>query len=225
MPGIFCLALFILLVFTSSQCERDDAPIFEDFIFVLPSFSINPSDSIITKGDTLWLIADIPDTLFELNSGRYYQIQKPFLVSSIVARRLITKELYYSQQPGAIASFDFINKLGSIGNLSETFGTLKLEWINNHYRVLIGILPTRVGVYSISLLNPEEFDLSSINLGFSTDGRKRIPVYRHIYYSINNGNTNFELFRKHCRAVSVDFPTVGNIFYEQRSTFTFRVVE
>jgi hypothetical protein len=84
---------------------------------------------------------------------------------------------------------------------------------------------TAVGVYSINILNPEEFDLSSITLGLTADGRKRIPVYRHIYYPINNGNTNFELFRKHCKAVSLDFPTEQNIYYEQKGIFTFRVVE
>ncbi|MCX7638102.1 MAG: hypothetical protein N2044_09695 [Cyclobacteriaceae bacterium] len=216
---------FILFVIMSGfKCQEEKMPQFEDFVFVIPVV-INPSDSIVLLNDTIWFIGNFPDTLFELNSGEYFKIQKPTLVASLIARRLIGSEFSYSQQPGAIPSFDFVSRVGGVSNPGQSFATLTFIWSEKHYKCRFGIKPKQRGIFTINILNPEQFDLSEINLGLTSDGRQRIPVYRNIYFVVNNGKTNFELFQKHCKAASLDYPTEQNIYYEQKGTFTFRVVE
>jgi hypothetical protein len=222
-PGIKFLALIIVLSTCAMRCEDQKIPQFEEFVFVIP-VKIIPSDSIVHLNDTIWFIADFPDTLFDLNLGKYFKIQKPSLVASLITRRLIGRGINYSQQPGAIENFDFINKIGGTSNLSQTFATLTLLWSEGHYQCEFGIKPKQTGVFAINILNPEKFDLSGIKLGYTSDGRERIPVYRNIYFIINDGSTNFELFAKHCKAASLEYPTEQNIYYEQKGIFTFRVV-
>lgn len=223
-PGIKFLALIIVLSTCAMRCENEINPVFEDFIFVLP-FSIDPSDSVITKGDTLWLTTSIPDTLYEFNSGKYYKFERQFFAFTIIIKKLLGKQFYYTEQPGAIPSFGFTNYLGYAHEFSQSFGTITLEHQDNYVKCLIAIIPNTTGVYAFSLLAPAELDISTINLGKTSDGRLRKPVYRGIYFVINDGESNFDLYKQHCKAVSLDIPSSSNIYFEQKGTFTFRVIE
>lgn len=224
MPGKFCLAFITLLALTAFRCEKDELPFFEDIIFVLP-LRINPPDSLISLGDTLWLTANIADTLYEYNSLRYYKLQKSPFISSFMINNLVNKEIYHTYQPGAVALFEFANITGFVHALSQSFGTLTFLYRDNRYELEIGIVPKSTGVFAFSLLQPSEFDLSSLKLEPTKDGRKRIPVYRGFFFVINEGETNFSLFQAHCKPGSLEYPTPANVYFEQKGTFTFRVVE
>jgi hypothetical protein len=72
----------------------------------------------------------------------------------------------------------------------------------------------------------EQIDLKPIiDLGITPNGRKKIPVYEAFYFVVNEGVTNFELFKEHCKAESIENPAPINVYYEQKGSFTFRVVE
>jgi hypothetical protein len=100
---------------------------------------------------------------------------------------------------------------------------------------MIGLLPKSTGVYSLAFLLPQQlhkgFDEGLhleevIQLGQSVTAAERMPVYKSIYYVINDGNVNFSLFQKHCIAVSTSTaPTEPNIYFERKGTFTFRVAD
>jgi hypothetical protein len=101
--------------------------------------------------------------------------------------------------------------------------------VTYHYQ--IGLIGTSTGIYTVNFLWPidlhglpeEQVDLRSvIDLG-EENGRPRVPVYEAFYFVVNNGENNFEMFKEHCKAASIDDPSTINLFYEQKGTFTFRV--
>jgi hypothetical protein len=57
---------FALLLFglTASKCEKEEPPSFQELIFVL-NLEINPKDSLVGRNDTLWITAEINDSILE----------------------------------------------------------------------------------------------------------------------------------------------------------------
>ncbi|KXK31558.1 MAG: hypothetical protein UZ12_BCD005000290 [Bacteroidetes bacterium OLB12] len=211
----------------ASKCEKEEPPFFQELIFVL-NLEINPKDSIVVKDDTLWITAEFNDSILEYNSNKHLKIPDFDFLNTIGFFKLIGNQITFSNQPGAIESFQFINTIGSISNLRDTFADFNLTYDNNNgnYSCKIGVIPKTEGVFSINFLRPRELDLSEvIKLPDTPEGRKVLPFYRNIYYVINGGQTNFDLYKKHCIASSERLVTTDNIYYEQKGTFTFRVID
>jgi hypothetical protein len=76
-------------------------------------------------------------------------------------------------------------------------------------------------------LPEEQIDLvPHINLGTTSEGRPKVPIYEAFFFIINEGETNFDLFVEYCRSGSVEQPSdFKNVYAEQKATFTFRVVD
>lgn len=221
--GILCLILFFGL--SALQCKDDETPQFQDIIFLL-DFEINPSDSLIKKNDTLWITSEFSDNIFEYNSNSSIKISDFNFQNTIGFFRLTGKDKLLSDQPGALESFQFVNLIGSVSVPRETFANFNLSYSNGMYSCRIGLIPKSKGVYSINFLSPANLDLTnSVILPDAPDGRKTLPAYRNIYYVINDGRTNFDLYKKHCVASSEIVATPPLIFYEQKGTFTFRVTD
>ena len=133
----------------------------------------------------------------------------------------------FGDQPGATAQFNFIQEIGSIPFFGETFSDFKLVYINEKYVSKIGIIPQSTGVYCLNFLGPSQLELKSVtDLGRTLDGRQRIPAYETLFFIINGGNNNLSLLRENCILSSDSNPNNYRAFYyEQKGTFTFRVVE
>jgi hypothetical protein len=219
--------LLILIVLTTTTCFRcDPEQDWEglDVRFVL-SFSIQPSSETVRVGDTLWLTAQMDDEIPEYTSGRKYKLVDFDFNCNIGFFELTGRELGLSQQPGAAERFTIANKVGSIDNIRDTFADLNLVYQNQQYVCRIGIVPTNAGVYSINFLFPRGLDFSGIDFGYSENGKRFRPYYALMYYVINNGTANnVDLMRAHCKLGSDLDPETGIVFYEQKGTFTFRVV-
>lgn len=180
----------------------------------------------MAKNDTLWITAEFNDSILDFNSNKRIKIPDFDFLSTIGFFKLIGKQIFFADQPGAVESFRFVNTIGSIANLRDTFADFKFAYTNGSYSCRIGVMPKSTGVFSINFLRPPELDLSNtLKLPDTPEGRKVLPLYRNIYYVINEGQTNFELYKKHCEASSERLVTTDNIYYEQKGTFTFRVVE
>ncbi len=218
---------FALLLFglTASKCEKEEPLLFQELIFVF-NLEINPKDSIVAKNDTLWITAEFNDSILEYNSNKRLKIPDFDFLNTIGFFKLIGNKVIFSNQPGATESFQFINLIGSVSNLRDTFADFTFNYNNGFYSCRIGVIPKATGVFSINFLRPPELSLSKIlMLPDTPDGRKVIPFYRNIYYVINDGITNFELYKKHCVASSEILVTTDMIYYEQKGTFTFRVID
>lgn len=224
--GVVSLAL-LLISLTGSRCEREEAPMYRDFIFVLP-FEINPTDSLISLGDTLWLTAEFDNKIEDFISNEKIELIDFNFRTRVGFFKLTGKNIGLPNQPGATDFFQVINKKGLIFNPRDTFTDFKFDYTSGTYSCEIGILPKSKGVFCLNFLSPapEDINLSkTIILPDTSDDRRVIPLYRNIYYVINEGITNFDLYKKHSVASSEILVTTDNIYYEQKGTFTFRVVD
>lgn len=220
------------LLSCTSGCKKEPAPEFLDFIFEVP-LQITPVQDTVNIGDTLWLEADFPDTVKEHNSGKYYQLLPTDFNfrTRIGFFRLVSVKGDISDQPGFTQGFDIVNQVGSVERLQETFGDFKLRHSQNRYQARIGIIARQPGVGCINFLTTavrngsagKDENLSFLDLGKTPQGGSRKAVLREIYHVINQGDTNFDLFRQHCRAISLEKPIEPNVYYEQKATFTFVV--
>ncbi|MBX2946264.1 MAG: hypothetical protein KF725_10555 [Cyclobacteriaceae bacterium] len=218
--------IFLSISFFAFRCEEDKSPEFVFMIFELP-FNVTPGNDYINVGDTLWITSEIPDTIHEYYSGDYYKIVNFDFSFSLGIRKLVSGGFNFGDQPGATAQFNFIQEIGSIPFFGETFSDFKLVYINEKYVSKIGIIPQSTGVYCLNFLGPSQLELKSVtDLGRTLDGRQRIPAYETLFFIINGGNNNLSLLRENCILSSDSNPNNYRAFYyEQKGTFTFRVVE
>jgi len=220
--SLISLLLLYLIATTAFRCKEKD-PEFIVMSFTLP-FSVSPLNPEFQIGDTLWIEAAFSENLEEFNSKSYYSLKNFDFKSKIGLLKLINPNLDLSSQPSATDYFEFIPKIGTVPFIGETFSPFTLEYRDNHYYFKLGLIPKQKGVYALSFLSPGELDLRpGLTLGKSNDGLDIIPDYEWLLFTINNGNTNFDLFKKNCKALSIAFPTIPNIYYEQKGTFTFEV--
>ncbi len=225
--GILSLVLLLFISLTASRCEREEDPMYRDFIFVL-NFEINPADSLISLGDTLWLTAEFDNKIEDFISKEKFELIDFNFKTLLGFFRLQGKTIGLPLQPGATSSFDLVNKKGSVSNAFETFADFDFDYNSGMYSCEIGIVPKSKGVFCLNFLSPASRDIrlsNTITLPDTPDGRKVIPLYRNIYYVINEGQTNFDLYKKHSVASSEILVTTDNIYYEQKGTFTFRVID
>lgn len=231
--GSWSLLLLIILAMSGSGCGDNDEPEFVFMAFLIP-ITITPPGEQIQLGDTLWISGSFPDTLEEFHSGKYFRFENFDFKSKICLHKLIDKEKNVGEQPGAFSHFSVSNKIGSLEQTSSICGTVNFSFSGDQYNYKIGLLAGSTGVFSTNFLWPidlhgmpdEQIDLRPIiKLENTPDGRKRIPVYEAFYFVVNEGATNFELFKAHCKAESLKNPAPINVFYEQKGSFTFQVVE
>lgn len=222
--GSLSLLLIILLTLTGARCGDDKDPVYVFLIFEIP-ITIHPPNETINLGDTLWLEGDFPDTLRDIRSGIFYKLEDFDFKSKICINRLQNNELYLSEQQPAFGAFNYV---GGTSQTSSVCGNLIFSYVNNYYAYKVGLTPITTGVFNIFINRPidlngmpeDRIDLEPyIDLGYTADGRKRIPVYEAFQFVINNGTTNFELYKQHCK------PGVDVVPSEELGSFTFRVVE
>jgi hypothetical protein len=215
------------------QCKDNKDPEFVFMTFILP-ISIEPKVVEWGVGDTLWITGAFPDTLLELHSGNYYRLTDFNFKSKVCMARLVDPGLYLSQQPPAIQDFSFVSITGSFTYPGTLCGDFNFIYDQGKYRYRIGVVPHSLGAYNLYFIWPidlhglpeEQIDLRpAINLARTPDGTERIPVYEAFYYVINDGNTNFEIFKNSYRATSLEDPSDLNVYTEQKGSFAFRVVE
>jgi hypothetical protein len=227
LTGLLGLLTLLLLILSSARCD-DEKPFASQLLtFILPA-TILPSDSIALVGDTLWITADVPDSLLELNTGKKYRLPNyDFGQTSIVIRKLIDNKLGLGDQGSAANYFDFIDEDNQITFPGETFVDIKFIYdkIRQSYQLRIGIIPTETGVFCIYFLSPQDLDYQGIlDLGKHENGATIFPVYEDLVFPINKGANNFELFKKNCLDGSQGSPESYRTNYRY-VTFTFRVTE
>lgn len=197
-------------------------------IFIIP-LTLMPIQETFQVNDTLMLEAVFPDTVKEFNSGKYFKIQDFDFAARIIMVKLVSPELYLSQQPGNSFSYGVVSEMGSIIVAGSLGGFLLFEHWKDTYFIKAKLVPKVPGLYNISFLsgyvsNHRRLD-DRINLGHTADGRKKIPVLRNIYFVVNEGNNNFQLLNENSMLALTNFYVPNNIYGERYGTFTFRVVE
>ncbi len=222
--GSWSLFLLIFLLLTSSKCNEEKHPEFVFMIFEIP-IAVRPETETLSLSDTLWINGQFPDTLREIHSGKYFKLENFDFKSKICISGIGNNQLYASQQQPA---FDEFNYLGDLKQTSSICGSVTFNYSDNKYLYKIAVIPKSTRVFNIFFNRPvdlhgfsdEQIDLIPyINLGVTIEGRNRIPVYEAFLFIVNNGNTNFELFKQNA------MPGTDIVPSEEKGSFTFRVVE
>lgn len=222
--------LFFLLSLTILSCDQKEPfaqPV--EFIFKIP-MTLAPIQSSYLIGDTLWLNANFSNKIAELNSGNDYYINPTnFSFNTFIGLKKLTyHDKYFSNQPGAINSFEIVNKTGELKISGPTFGDASYKYQNDKHQLSIGIIARDTGVFSISLLDgwivkKNKPDLSYIDLPNSITGEPQIALFKRIFYYINNGHNNFNLLESNSQLTLFSNPSPDNINYEKEATYTFRI--
>jgi len=224
--GFTSLLLYLFLITTTGfQCDREKDPDFVLMTFVVP-ITIEPSSADFKLGDTLWVRADFSETMKELNSQTDYTLKDFDFKSKIGLLKLVNPNANLGYQPSATNEITVVPRIGSIPYVGETFSPFDFSFVGNRYKLKIGLIPKKAGIYSVNFLPPGDAqdDLQGyIELGFNSNGQKRIPQLEFIFFEINEGKTNFDLFQLNCTAESINNPLPVNVYYEQKGTFTFYV--
>ncbi len=86
--------------------------------------------------------------------------------------------------------------------------------------------PNRAAVYCLRFLGAERLDYTGVvDLGRANNGTVVIPIYKGVFFPINEkGANNYELFKAHCLAFYDGIDSI-EYYLEAKGTFTFRVVE
>lgn len=225
----YSLLFSLTMLLFAARCDNEKPFASQEITFVLPA-KVNPEDSLVNVGDTIWLEVNTPDLLYEFNSKKRYRLSDfNFGQTSIVVRQLVSKDKDLSDQLGAATSFHLIDEDGVITFPGDTFVDFNFHYneVASKYVIMIGFVPKTRGVYCLQFLSSDNVQYDGIvNLGKDRDGATIIPVYKGIYFPINEtGNNNYELFKNNCRALySGSLDSVG-YYREFKGTFTFRVVE
>jgi hypothetical protein len=231
--GPSALTLFLLLIFAALRCDEEKDPEHVFMSFLIP-IRIAPQTDQFEIQDTIWVDGTFPDTLQEFYSGNYYKLPAFDFKSKLCIVELVDKSRYVSDQAGAMEQFGIVNRIGSVNQVSSICGSIDFVYKDESYHYKIGLVTDNPGVFTINFpwpidlhgLPEEQIFLTPvIDLGVTADGRPRIPVYAAFYFVVNDGSTNFDLFKENCRAASLENPAPINLFYEQKGSFTFSVIE
>lgn len=223
-------SLLLLLLFVSSafQCEQEKEPEFVPITLSIP-FTITPLSSTVFLGDTIWVTANFSEVFSEYKTTDEYVIKNFDFKSKVGLFKFINSNIIMGDQPSATDFFTFVPVTSTVPFIGETFSPFTFVYDNNQYKFKLGLVPKQRGVYCINFLPPGDIQgnfEAALDLGVNNMGQKRIPVLEYVLFVINDGNTNFDLFQKHCRATSTTFPgnqDFTNINYEQKGSFTFEV--
>ena len=230
LTGLTGLLTSLLFILCAARC--DEKPFASQLLtFILP-ITIQPSDSLVFIGDTLWIEADVSDSLTEFNTNKKYSLPNFDFgqtdKTSIGIKKLVNNQLGLPDQVSATSDFDLIEEIGEIVFPGETFidFNYKYDILNKKYSLRIGIIPKNKGIFCINLLRPDNLNYEGIiDLGKHSNGATIIPVYEDLVSPINSntGNNNFELFKQNCLDQSEGPPENYRTNY-RFVTFTFKVL-
>lgn len=214
------LATSMLVILLCMACEKDPKIERLYFEFEMP-FSITPSSDTVLVGDTLYLVGDFSDSLFDAASRKKFGLNCFPFPSFMTICELTFPDKNFAFQKGATDAFDLIFDNIYGGVTGSSYANVNLLCNNNRYYFRLKIVPRRRGVFSLKITDN---DVGSISLpdylAPSTPEIKRIPTARYNRHIFNQGNTHFEIFKKHAQHALPD----GNWpLLEEYGTYTFVV--
>jgi hypothetical protein len=221
--------LMLAMSCTLKNCgEKEKFPEFVDMIFMIP-LTITPVQQNFFVNDTIVIHATFPDSVLEFYTGKTYRLPNLDFKANISFLKLVSNTNYLSEQPGNAVDYQFIFNEGYISGNGKTGRDLLFGYQGNMYKLNIFLVPLKEGVNCIAFLSAYVIQHKRlddiINLGFTTDGRKRIPLLTNIFFTVNEGENNFTLLKQKSKLAINNVESPANLYGERYGTFTFRVVE
>ena len=230
LTGLLGLLTSLIFILSAARCDDEKPFASQELTFIIPA-TIEPTDDTLNIRDTLWLYVNSPDSLYEFNTKKKYKVPDfSFGQTSIIVRRLVGSTIDLSDQESAVSNFNLIDSTGSIVFLGETFVDIKFHYddILDRYMLKLGFNPKMAGVYCLQFLGPDVLNYEGvIDLGKNDKGATIVPVYKGMYFPINenSNDNNYQLFKDNCLSLYSGSSDSVGYYREFKGTFTFRVVE
>ncbi|OWY20857.1 hypothetical protein B6N25_10785 [Sphingobacteriales bacterium TSM_CSS] len=196
---------FYLLLFCSCRLFFD-MDCNDNYKFYLP-FTLYPAQDTFHINDTIWLHADFSDMLLDSNSLNYYKVENEYFESLFMIMSIDTV-------PEAIATPLFYVHVDT-GQYDTTYFYYDFLYTENRYKLHMGFIPTRKGLYSLHQLAWSHQEV---------DFQKRCPgELMDVFFTLNAGAENNGYFL----ALSPDtaIQNLPSDYYKSHGYYFFYVVE
>ena len=216
------LIVFASSVFAAGSCEKYHPKDIRQVLPLMP-VSITPLKDTFNVNDTLLFEIDIPETLKDSLSGQLVTCKNFNFSSTLRLRKLTDSTNSIRDQPGNGSDYEII--AASVGTIQSPPSTIFADWNmqyqNMRYKVKAKLILKNTGIMTISPLYLSPNQTQSATMGTNPDGETVYASFSQIKYFINNGLTNFYIYKQHCK--EVPFPNDSDNWVENTGTFTFVV--
>ena len=221
-PIIYFFLLFLLI--GGSSCRKKEVPREQvRFDFLVP-ITVSPLKDTISVGEELTFSTLFSDSVYDMNSAKRYYLPNFNWRPMIFIKKLVAPEKALSAQPYAGSKFEYINEVGGFTRANDIAATMKYVYENNQYKLTVKIKAKEKGVFSIDFANdflpgqvklPQEF-------APSMSGLTKEPVIGDMRNQINNGQTNYHIFKQNCLVETPGMAAI-NTWIAKNSMYTFVV--
>jgi len=177
----------MLFISVLTSCHKLCVP--SQYNFTGGDANINPDRDSIPAGDTLWFLSSIPVNLKYQNGNNsdsiYYDLSG---ATNMVTDFHLTTPLGLNEQVGAIDSFSFIPKKGSVQTNSlipHAGKTISYVEEGANYVVSLGIVAQKKGIYFLNIIDiyQAEKKCDKISVVIITNNEdNHLHYLREIYY-------------------------------------------
>ena len=222
-PIVYVLLLFILIGGSGSSCKKEvpREPLWFDFLIPI---TVAPLKDTISVGEELTFSTLFSDSVYDMKSAKRYYLPNFNWRPMIFISKLVAPEKALSAQLFAGSKFEYINVVGSFIIVADVAATMNYVYENNQYKLTVKIKPKEKGVFSVSFGN--DFNPNSVKLSQefapSTSGITYDPVIGDMRNQINNGQTNYHIFKHNCLVETPGLAAIDTWLYKN-STYTFVV--
>jgi len=210
------------LILVGASCEKYHP---EDIRIVWPIMpvSITPMKDTFNVNDTLAFEIDIPETLRDSLSGQLITCKNFNFSSFLDFHKLVYPDKNLGQQPSNGSDYTTINTgVGTIQSPpSASFANWNLQYSGIRYRIKAKLIVKQIGIMAITPIYSSPQQTQSATMGTNGNGETIYASFDKIKYFINNGQTNFHIYKQHCKPSSAY--TDEQNWLENTGTFTFVV--
>jgi hypothetical protein len=194
---MFLYLLAISIFSCGSGCGKDDDKWEEVYFeFVLP-IDVLPAKDTFRIGEEIRFKAKISDSLYDHLSGKKYHLPNFTFNSFVSIFKISDKSKPFVQQKASNHKFDVVNRIGGLTNISDEFADLNKNYSNGFYEFDFSIVPKEIGVYHIRFVyDAGRKGYTTLPQSFAPNepGVRRFPIMSQIRYTLNNGNTNYNIY-------------------------------
>lgn len=210
------------LIMVGASCEKYHPKDIKQVLPIMPVIII-PMKDTFNINDTLTFEIDIPETLRDSLSGQFITCKNFNFASALRFRKLIDPNNSIGEQQPNGADYQIISTgIGTIQSPpTTTFANFNLQYQSARYKISAKLIVKNLGVMTISPFYLAPNQTQSATMGTNSNGETVFASFDQIKYFINNGQTNFHIYKQHCKEVA--FPNDADNWIENTGTFTFVV--
>lgn len=182
MKKIFIVSILTIVLQSSTCFQRKYCE--NDLKFRI-DFNLTPKDTF-RIGDTLWVQAMVPDTMFDLNSQ-----QALFAPNMALATEMVFGKV---DRNTSVFSAHLFNVVPQIGNVRFRYPAALeciFDTIGSHQRFYVGLIPQKEGIYRFT----PNFTFDAANQKVNVSRNECTDVV-NLVYRTNQGQCNFHLLKQ-----------------------------